>query len=101
MDYYDSLCLLNKLEFRSFNQLFLKLRDLVADTTKRAIVIKTLLDGIRGISTKTLMFLLFENIFRGRGLDYAELIFVDLQAVRVARNMQFPYYVQMRSFKYN
>jgi hypothetical protein len=90
--YYDSLCLLNNLEFRSFDQLFLKLRDLVADTTKRAIVIKTLLEGIRGIRTKTLMFLQFENIFRGRDLDYAELIFVDVHAVRVARNMQFPYY---------
>jgi hypothetical protein len=90
--YYDTLCLLNNSEFSSFDQLFSKLNKSIADTTKRTLVIKSLLEGIRGISTKTLMFLQWENIFNERDLDYAELIFVDLHAVRVAKNMQFPYY---------
>jgi hypothetical protein len=90
--YYDTLCLLNNSELCSFDQLFSKLHDLVADTTKRTLVIKTLLGGIRGIATKTQMFLQWENIFNERDLDYTELTFVDLHAIRVARNMQFPYY---------
>ena len=90
--YYDTLCLLNNSELCSFDQLFSKLNKSIADTTKRTLVIKTLLGGIRGISTKTQMFLQWENIFNERDLDYTELIFVDLHAVRVARNMQFPYY---------
>jgi hypothetical protein len=65
---------------------------LTDDTNKKTIVIKALLKQIRGIATKTQMFLQWENKFNERNLDYAELLFVDLHAVRVARNMQFPYY---------
>jgi len=90
--YYDSFCLLNNSEVSSFDQLFSKLSDLIDDTTKRTIVIKSLLEGIRGIATKTLLFLQMENIFKERELDYSELIFVDSHAIRVSQKMRFPYY---------
>ena len=90
--YYDSLCLLNNAAVSSFNELFSRINALTDDSKKRTIVIKALLKQIRGIATKTQMFLQWKNIFNERNLDYAELIFVDLHAVRVARNMQFPYY---------
>jgi hypothetical protein len=90
--YYDSLCLLNNAAVSSFNELFLKINALTDDSNKRTIVIKALLEQIRGIATKTLMFLQWENIFNKRDLDYFELIFVDLHAVRVAKNMGFPFY---------
>jgi hypothetical protein len=62
------------------------------DSNKRTIVIRALLEQIRGIATKTLMFLQWENIFNERDLDYFELIFVDLHAIRIAKNMGFPFY---------
>jgi hypothetical protein len=90
--YFDSLCILNNSEIPSFDQLFSELNDRITDATKRAIVIRTILEGIRGITTKTLLFLQMENIFKGRNLDYSELIFVDLHAIRVAKHVQFHYY---------
>ena len=90
--YYDSLCLLNNAAVSSFNELFSKINALTDDSNKRTIVIRALLEQIRGIATKTLMFLQWENIFNKRDLDYFELIFVDLHAIRVAKNMSFPYY---------
>jgi hypothetical protein len=90
--YYDSLCLLNNAAVSSFNELFSRIHALTDDSNKRTIVITALLKQIRGIATKTQMFLQWENIFNERDHDYAELIFVDLHAVRVAKNMQFPYY---------
>ena len=90
--YYDSLCLLNNAAVSSFNELFLKINALTKDSNKRTIVIRALLEQIRGIATKTLMFLQWENIFNKRDFDYFELIFVDLHAIRVAKNMSFPYY---------
>jgi hypothetical protein len=90
--YYDSLCLLNNAAVSRFNELFSMITALTDDRNKRTIVIRALLEQIRGIATKTLMFLQWENIFNKWDLDYFGLIFVDLHAVRVARNMGFPYY---------
>ncbi|MBN1763493.1 MAG: hypothetical protein JW878_10555 [Methanomicrobia archaeon] len=90
--YYDSLCILNNSTISSFGDLFSKLNSQITDPTKRIIVIKTILEGIRGITTKTLLFLQMENIYRNRDLDYSELIFVDLHAIRVAKHVRFPYY---------
>ena len=89
--YYDTLCLLNNSEFSSFKELFSKV-NVSTDRKKRTIVIKTILEQIRGISTKSLLFLQMENIFNERDLDYHELIFVDIKAVRVAERMGFPFY---------
>lgn len=58
----------------------------------RSKVIRTILEQIRGISTKALLFLQTENIFNERNLDYSELIFVDVKAVKVAERMSFPFY---------
>lgn len=90
--YYDSLCLLNNAAVSSFNELFSKINAVTGDSNKRTIVIRALLEQIRGIATKTLMFLQWENIFNERDLDYFELIFVDLHAIRIAKNMGFPFY---------
>ena len=62
------------------------------DKNKKTIIIRTLLKQIRGIATKSLLFLQLENIYNNRNLDYSELIFVDRLALRVAERMKFPYY---------
>lgn len=90
--YFDSLCILKNSTISSFDQLFSTLNSQIDDPTKLTIVIKTILGGIRGIATKTLLFLQMENMFRERDLDYSELIFVDLHAIRVAKHVRFPYY---------
>jgi hypothetical protein len=62
------------------------------DKTKKAVIIRTILKQIRGISTKVLLFLQTENLYNKRNLDYAELIFKDSHAIRVAERMDFPFY---------
>ena len=90
--YYDTLCLLNNSEFSSFKEFFSRVNALTDDKTKKTIIIRTILEQIRGIATKTLLFLQTENLFNERDLDYPELIFVDIKAVRVAERMDFPFY---------
>jgi hypothetical protein len=67
--YYDSLGLLNNAAVSSFNELFSMINALTADSNKRTIAIKALLKQIRGIATKTQMFLQWKNIFNERDLD--------------------------------
>ncbi len=88
--YYDTLCLLNNSAITNFDELFKKIKDL--DNSKRAIVIRSLLEQIRGIGTKSLLFLQMENIFNTRDLDYSELIFVDAHVRRIAERIKFPFY---------
>lgn len=90
--YFDTFCLLNNAEISTFNKLFSKINALTDDKTKRTIIIRSLLEQIRGISTKVLLFLQTENLFNERDLDYSELIFVDIHAVKVAERMSFPFY---------
>jgi hypothetical protein len=90
--YYDTLCLLNNDKIANFDDLFLKVNSCTNDKTKKTIIVKTILEQIRGISTKSLLFLQMENIFNERDLDYSELIFKDSHAVRVAKRMSFPFY---------
>jgi hypothetical protein len=102
--YYDSLCLLNNSAIKNFNQLFSKLgiresRESTEnktkeneDRTKATVIIRSLLDQIRGIGTKSLLFLQMEKLFNARDLDYAELIFTDKLARRVAERIEFPFY---------
>jgi hypothetical protein len=73
--YYDTLCLLNNSAIRNFDGLFTEMKGL--DNSKRAIVIRSLLEQIRGIGTKSLLFLQMENLYNERYLDYVELIFTD------------------------
>ena len=88
--YYDTLCLLNNSEITNFDELFTEMKDL--DNSKRAIVIRSLLEQIRGIGTKSLLFLQMENLYNERDLDYVELIFTDKLARRVAERIKFPFY---------
>lgn len=88
--YYDTLCLLNNSAIRNFDELFTEMKD--SDNSKRAIVIRSLLEQIRGIGTKSLLFLQMENLYNERDLDYIELIFTDKLARRVAERIKFPFY---------
>ena len=88
--YYDTLCLLNNHSIRNFGELFTKIN--VEDKTKMAIVIRSILEQIRGIGTKSLLFLQMEKLFNARKLDYVELIFTDKLARRVAERIKFPFY---------
>lgn len=90
--YYDTLCLLNNSKISNFNELFSAVDKLVDDKTKKTIIIRSILEQIRGISSKALMFLQLENQFNDRNLDDVELIFVDKRAIRVAERMVFPSY---------
>jgi len=90
--YYDSLCLLNNHKFSNFNDLFSAVDKLTHDKTKKTIIMRSMLEQVRGIGSKTLLFLQLENQFNDRNLDDAELIFVDKRAVRVAKRMPFPFY---------
>lgn len=98
--YYDALCLLNNSEITNFEKLFSKLgiRALTEnekkeneDRTKKTVIIRSLLEQIRGISTKSLLFLQMENLYNQKDLDYAELIFVDRLVLRVAERIKFPF----------
>jgi len=62
------------------------------DKTKKTVIIRTILEQIRGIATKVMLFLQMEKIFNERDLDYAELIFVDAHVRRIAERIQFPFY---------
>lgn len=88
--YYDTLCLLNNSAIRNFDELFTKIKDL--DNSKRAIVVRSLLEQIRGMGTKSLLFLQMENLYTERDLDYVELVFTDKLARRVAERIKFPFY---------
>jgi len=90
--YYDTLCLLNNHKIKSFDDLFSAIDKMTEDKNKKTVIIRTLLKQIRGIATKSLLFLQLENIYNNRNLDYSELIFVDRLALRVAERMKFPYY---------
>ena len=90
--YYDTLCLLNNDKISNFDNLFSAVDSFTNDKTKKAAIIKAILAQIRGIATKALLFLQMENIFNERDLDYSELVFVDIKAVRVAERMDFPFY---------
>ena len=90
--YYDTLCLLNNAEISSFNELFSKINALTENKTRRTIIIRSLLEQIRGISTKARMFLQVKNLSGDIDLDDFELIFVDVHVVRVAERMGFPFY---------
>lgn len=89
--YYDTLCLLNNSAITNFDELFSKINELI-DKTTRTIIIRLLLEQVRGISTKSLLFLQMENLFNARDLNYYELIFVDRLALRVAKRIEFPFY---------
>jgi hypothetical protein len=88
--YYDTLCLLNNSKIRNFDELFTRTKDL--DNTRKAIVLRSILEQIRGIGTKSLLFLQMQNLYNLKDLDYSELIFVDRLALRVAERIKFPYY---------
>ncbi|MCK4736131.1 MAG: hypothetical protein KAT65_26995 [Methanophagales archaeon] len=90
--YYDTLCLLNNSKIRNFNELFSGVNTLTKDRTKRTVIIKSILDQIRGISTKSLLFLQMENLFNERDFNDYKLIFVDRLACRVAERIDFPFY---------
>jgi hypothetical protein len=90
--YYDTLCLVNNNKISNFNELFSAVDSFTNDKTKKTVIIRTILEQIRGIATKVLLFLQMENIFNERDLDYPELIFVDTHAVKVAKRMSFPFY---------
>lgn len=90
--YYDTLCFLNNDKIPNFDNLFSAVDSFTEDKTKKAVIIRTILEQIRGIATKTLLFLQTENLFNERDLDYHELIFVDIKAVRVAERMDFLFY---------
>ena len=90
--YYDTLCLLNNSAIKNFNELLREINEKTEDKTKKTIVIRSILDQIRSISTKSLLFLQMENLYNKRDLDYAELIFVDKLARRVAERIEFPFY---------
>jgi len=63
---------------------------LIRDKTKKTVIIRTILEQIRGIATKIMLFLQIEKIFNE--IDYAELIFVDAHVRRIAGRIQFPFY---------
>lgn len=90
--YYDTHCLLHNDSIRSFDELFAAIGKMTDDTRKQTVIIRSLLEQVRGIATKSRMFLQPENIFNNRSLDYSELIFVDTRAVRVAERIEFPNY---------
>jgi len=90
--YYDTLSLLNNNKFSNFNDLFSAVDKLTNDKTKKTIIIRSMLEQIRGIGSKKLLFLQLESQFNDRNLDDAELIFVDKRAVRVAERIPFPSY---------
>jgi hypothetical protein len=88
--YYDTLCLLNNSAIKNFDKLFTAIK--ADDKSTRAVVVRSILEQIRGISTKSLLFLQMENLFNARELDYVELIFTDKLARRVAERIKFPFY---------
>ncbi|NIA09230.1 MAG: hypothetical protein GWP10_05715 [Nitrospiraceae bacterium] len=90
--YYDTLCLLNNDKFSGFNEFFSAVNDLTDDKIKKTIILRSILEQIRGISSKALMFLQLENQSNNRNLDDSELIFVDKRAIRVAERVDFPFY---------
>ena len=90
--YYDSLCLLNNSRISNFKELFSKVDSFTCDKTKKTVIIRTILEQIRGIATKIMLFLQMEKILNERDLDYAELIFVDAHVRRIAGRIQFPFY---------
>ena len=90
--YYDTLCLLNNHRISNFDELFSAVDSFTSDKTKKTVIIRTILEQIRGIATKTLLFLRDENKFSKRDFDGFELIFVDKLAVKVAGRMEFPFY---------
>lgn len=90
--YYDTLCLLNNNKISNFNELFSAVDSFTDDKTKKTVIIRTILEQIRGIATKALLFLQMENEFNEKDFDYSELIFVDVHAVKVAERMDFPFY---------
>ena len=90
--YYDTLSLLNNNKISNFNELVLAVDTFTNDKTKKTIIIRSILEQTRGISSKVLLFLQLENQFNARGLDDFELIFVDRRAIRVAKRMSFPFY---------
>ncbi len=90
--YYDTLCLLNNGKISNFDDLFSAMNSFTEDKTKKTVIIRTILKQIRGIATKSLLFLQMENLYNKRDLDYAELIFLDKLARRVAERIEFPFY---------
>lgn len=55
-------------------------------------IIRTILEQIRGIATKISLFLQDEIGFNEKDFDDFELVFVDKLATRVAERMKFPFY---------
>ena len=90
--YYDTLCLLNNKKISNFNELLSALDSFTSDKTKKTVIIRTILEQVRGIATKTLLFLQDENRFNERDFDEFELIFTDKLARRVAERIKFPFY---------
>lgn len=90
--YYDTLCLLNNKKISNFNELISALDSFTSDKTKKTIIIRTILEQVRGIDTKTLLFLQDEKHFNERDFDELELIFTDRLARRVAERIKFPFY---------
>ena len=90
--YYDTLCLLHNKRISNFNELFSSVNSCTSDVTKKTVIIRTILEQIRGIATKTSLFLQDEIGFNENDFDDFELVFVDKLAARVAERMKFPFY---------
>jgi hypothetical protein len=97
--YFDSLCILNNSIISGFDQLFSKIEKSTNDNSKQTIIITSLFDQIRGITTKSLMFLQKENQFYQKKFDEKELIFIDRRAIRVIERLPLPYYSETSHLK--
>jgi len=90
--YYDTLCLLNNTRISSFDELFSAVDSCTSDVTKRTVIIRTILEQIRGIATKISLFLQDEIGFNEKDFDDSELVFVDVHTIKVAERMVFPFH---------
>lgn len=88
--YFDTLCLINNQQCSSFDELFAKMQDLVPDSNTRTIVLRSLMEQVRGIKIKVPFFFQKENQWNSHDFDESELVYVDTRAVRVASRMEFP-----------
>jgi hypothetical protein len=92
--YFDTMLLIRNKRCLKFNDLFEIVDAITPDRTLRTIILRDLLNQVRGISIKVPFFLQKENQFNFKHYDESELVYVDTRAVRVATRMKFPGYEQ-------
>lgn len=88
--YFDTLLLMRNPYCSNFHDLFTKIDNVCSDQTKKTIVLRSILEQVRGITIKVPFFLQKENQFNFKHFDEIELIYVDTRAIRVANRMKFP-----------